>query len=377
MYYKIMRGCFVALFVLLITLPFLTVNTERSSISENEKRVLAQSAPLIVDGRFNTEFPESFEVWLNDNIGFRSQMLRLNAEIQYKIFHELPNNYYNNTLGPNGETNYLTPDIVKSYQHENLLSERDLEVIAESYQRLGDYVRQNGAAFYYVQCWDRQSVYPEYFPNSILQHGDVSRSDQIVSAIKNRTDINIISLKHVLLEAKKQYNVYGTWYDASHWTERGAYIGYIEIMNTINQEHGGKYLILNEDDYIITVQDMGETQFGGIHKPDDQEVFEIRNPKAYQTDEIPIIHSTYGDVKLYYNDSVDNEDTLLILGDSYIAAYLYDDFAESFHRVVYVRSALVRQIEKLMQYYQPAVVINENVERQGGEEHVIWVADTL
>lgn len=77
------------------------------------------------------------------------------------------------------------------------------------------------------------------------------------------------------------------------------------------------------------------------------------------------------------NDSVDNEDTLLIIGDSYFDSFLYDDFAESFHRVVQVWGEFAPNIEELVDYYNPVIVISENAERCDRTSTMVKAAEIL
>ncbi len=370
---------FTIIFLACLLIPLLCADYE-STVSETENRRLSTVALLKnEDGSWNRRFMSDLENWFNDRIGFRDWMILNNAKIQYDIFHQLPGDKYNNVLGSNGEVNYLTESIIKDYQHLNLLSEDELNLIAESYQIYADYLREQDIQFYYIQCWDRQSIYPEYFPKHILQYGDVSRTDQIVTALREKTDISVISLKEALIAQKDRFHSYGTWYDSSHWTPRGAYLSYQLIMQEIDRKNPGRYRILNEEDYDLTIADMGEVRFGGIHETDMEECFEIKNPTAYQSEEEPIRLSRYANESrhIFYNDQVDNNDTLLIVGDSYIEGYLYDDFAESFHRVVFVRATMARYIEELVNYYKPTIVLHENVERQDGSGEIIVAANEL
>lgn len=370
---------FTIVFLAYLFVPLLCSDYE-STISEGEKRRLSTAAMLKnEDGSWNHHLMSDLENWFNDRIGFRDWMILMNARIQYHIFHQLPSDRYNNTLGPNGEANYVTESVIKSYQHLNLLSEEKLNQLVESYQIYADFLTERDIQFYYIQCWDRQSVYPEYFPEHILQYGEVSRTDQIVDALRTKTDINVISLKEPLITQKERFHSYGTWYDTSHWTPRGAYLGYQLIMEEIDRNNPGRYRVLNEADYDLTETDMGGVSFGGIHETDMEERFEIKNPTAFQSEEEPIRLSRYANESrhIYYNDQVDNSDTLLIVGDSYIEGYLYDDFAESFHRVVFVRTTMARYIEELVNYYEPTIVLYENVERQDGSGEMIVAANEL
>lgn len=365
MFHKILKVSFTVLFLSMLIIPLVTTNLQREKVSEAEKRKLAAPASFYnEDGTRNTNYTADFETWINDNIGFRSEMVIQNAKIQFHLFNVLSNNS-DMLLGPNGELNYATNDIIRSYQHYDLKSEDTLNKIADSYQYYSDYLKAKGIQFYYYQCWDKHSIYPEYFPRTITQFGDISKTDQIVDTLANRTTVNVISPKQALIDAKDEYATYSVWGDATHWTQRGAYIGYQLLMDEINKNNDGRYKVLTEDDYNITITDQGETLFGGIHKADMLENFEIKDPKAYKTGEEPLLRTQWGDSshQVFFNDSVDNEDTLLIIGDSYFDGFLYDDLAESFHRVVQVWGEYVGNIEELVEYYHPVIVICENAER--------------
>lgn len=375
---KTIKRMFLIIFLIAITLPLLTTNLKDGIVSSAENRTLAEKAKLYnEDGTFNSNFTEDFEEWFNDNVGFRSSMVLNNARMQFYVFGVLANNS-DNYLGPNGELNYATSAMITDYQHLNLRTEEQLEQIAQSYQIVSDYLEDKGIQFYYFQCWDKHSIYPEYFPKTVLQNGDISKTDQVIEALENQTTINLISPKQNLIAAKDQYDTYSVWGDPTHWTQRGAFIGYTSLMEKIDENNPGKYKILTEDDYNITILDMGTTLFGGIHKEDYLENFEIIDPQAYLSDEEPYYVSSWAtnSRQIYYNDNAGNEDTLLIFGDSYIDAFLYDDLAESFYRVVIVRDYLTHMIE-VVEYYDPAIVIVENAERADRTSAISTVAQEI
>ncbi|WP_370770914.1 hypothetical protein [Eubacterium ramulus] len=365
MFKKILRMLFIVSFCSIIGIPLITTNFQQDKVSESENRKLTAMPKLHNDdGSLNENFTSDLESWINDNIGLRSQMVIANAKIQFYGFNVLANNS-DMLLGPNQELNYATNDIIADYQHEDLKTQDKLNQIASSYQRVSDYLEQRGIQFYYFQCWDKQSIYPEYFPKTVKQFGDVSKTDQIIATLKTRTTVDVISSKELLIDAKKEYDTYSVWGDPTHWTQRGAYLGYRMLMEEINAKNQNKYKILSANDYNIEITDQGYTVFGGIHKKDMLEDFEVKDPQAYLSDEEPRFLSEWANKSrtIYYNDKVDNNDTLLILGDSYFDNFLYDDFAESFHRVVFIWGDYAEKLEQLVDYYQPSIVINENAER--------------
>lgn len=370
------KRIFVFLFFLMILIPVFTINF-KETVSKAENRKLAGFPGIYRDdGGINTDIIEDFEDWINDNIGFRSNFVMLNAKIQYYVFGVLPSSC-DTILGPEGELNYATADIIRSYQHLDMMTEDELLTYAMRLKYLNDYLEARGIQFYYMQCWDKQSVYPEYFPENIIQHGAVSRTDLITSVVEEGTDICVINPKQALIDAKDEYDTYSRWGDATHWTQRGAYIGYRLLMDTINSRNAGKYKVLATDDYDIKITDQGDTLFGCIHKEEMLENFRIASPHAYFTDEEPLWLSewSYKSRLVYYNDDVDNDDTLLVFGDSYLDNFLYDDLAESFHKVVFIWGNYILDWSRIIEYYNPDIVLMENAERSERTGLVIMAVD--
>ena len=134
MFERKIKTIFVVLFLVMLVVPLMNTNLKKNQISEAENRVLAQFPDIYKDdGQFNKNFNDQFEHWVNDNIGFRSNMVSTNAKIQYYVFNVLENNG-NTFLGPKGEFNYATASILCDYQHLNLYSEYDLKYKSEGLQ---------------------------------------------------------------------------------------------------------------------------------------------------------------------------------------------------------------------------------------------------
>ncbi len=369
MFIKISRIVFAFLFLTMLILPLVTTNFQENKISEAEKRKLAAFPQFTnSDGSRNEKYTSDFETWINDNIGFRNTMIVHNAKIQFYLFNVLSNNS-DMVLGPNGEFNYATPAIIVDYQHKNLYSEERLKTIADSFQCLKDYVEGTGAKFYYYQCWDKHSIYPEFFPKSIIQFGDKSKTDYFIEAIIQHTNVNVISPKEELLKAKSICSPYSRWGDSTHWSQRGAYIGYLKLMNTINRDSELQYRILQEEDYDITVRDQGSTIFGGIHKEDELENFDIIEPRAVLTKEKLKLYAEDKRHRFFTNKTVNNKTRLLIVGDSYFNNYILDDLAESFYEVIIIWGDYVGNIKGIIDEYKPDILVleaAERVDRTGG-----------
>lgn len=360
---RIIRIVFVALFSAMLLVPLLNTNLQDGKVFENEKRKSAPMAKLrSEDGTINEDFTADFETWINDNIGLRSTMILDNALIQYKLFRVLANNS-NMYLGPNGELNYATSAMLEDYQHANLFSEEELREIADGLQYMSDYVKSQDAKFYYYQCWDKHSIYPEYFPRTVIQTGTESRTDGMIQAFSEYTDVKVISPKKELIEEKPVKPTYSVWGDPSHWNPRGAYIAYLKLMDAINADSEKPYRVLQESDYTITMPDQGEVLFGGIHEVDYIEEFTINDPKAVLTNNKLTFLADDERHRYFTNDFADNDTRLLIIGDSYFQGYIVDDIAESFHETIMLWGNFLDDLQPIVEAYDPDIVVVEAAER--------------
>lgn len=362
------RRIFILLFLAMLVIPLVTTNLEEEKISVTENRKLAPMAHLRrEDGSLNTHFLRDFDTWINDNIGQRSLFVVSNARLRYDVFGLLPDNS-DMYLGPHGELNYATRNMLKDYQHANLHTLEHLQEFAESMQYLKDYVEAGGARFYYYQCWDKHSIYPEYFPETVFQTGTRSKTDGIVQALLEGTDVTVLSPKQALLDAKSQYAVYSVWGDPTHWSQRGAYLGYRMLMDAINADAAekggtGPYRVLQESDYEITTPDAGKTFIGGIHETDYIEDFAIRDPRAQLTNEKLTAYADDERHRYFTNPDADNRTRLLVIGDSYFNSFIMDDLAESFYETIIIWGDHLGDVQTILDTYDADIVVVEAAER--------------
>ena len=363
MFERIAQRIFLISFFSLIIVPLIFMNHKEGAISITENRVLAPTAKLYLkNGQINKNYFKDIEKWFNDNIGFRETLVALDAKIQYCIFNRI------NQM-PLGEHGELAPyESIDDLQHRNLFTTDEINKLTTSYQVMANYLHSLGIQVFYMQCWDKNTIYPEQYPSTIKIQSAFSKADQIENSLKNNTDIIVIPIKEKLISEKKNYSVYGEWAEPWHWTQRGAYIGYQQLIAAINKFNNGKYRVLNEADFNIEKVDQGQTFFGSIHKQEVLENFAIKAPKAVKKDEMLTYFPDVRDVHYgyYINNAVDNNDTLLILGDSYLHDWgILPNLAESFHTTVMFNgtSAKENQFIHIINSYHPNIVVFENAER--------------
>ena len=364
MYKTTEKIIFILLFLGGLYLPMMFMNRKTGVISETENRTLASPAQFYdSNGLRNLNYTQDYERWFNDNLGFRAELAEADSNIQYRVFHQLNNM----PLGKNG---VLAPyDSLDDLQHRNLYTEDQAAVIVNAYQTAHDFLASQGIQMYYMQCWDKNTIYPEQYPDSITVFGDLSRTEQVENALISSTDIHVIPLQEVLFRAKEEYPVFSEWSDPWHWTPRGAFIAYQELISKINEYNDSKYRELTEEDFDITVEDCGKTYFRSIHKPEMLEVFQIKDPQYTEmrdrlTYQPPIQFERH--MEYMVNPTAGNDDTLLIIGDSYIHdSMIFLTIASSFGTTVMFNGAAITDDSfiHMVEEYEPDIVLFENAER--------------
>ncbi len=365
-------------FMLFMIIPLLLMNREEGAQAVNENRPLAYRPNFHTsEGEWNLEYTSQLDHYLDDRIGFRYQLVASNAWVQYYLFDRMENqNKY--ALGRNGEFFNIEDNTLPEYQHANLYSDDQLEIIANAFQSVSDSLSERNIQFYYMQCWSKETLYPEYFPATVMQYGSMSATEQVVRKLESSTSVNLIPLIDEFRNQKSDYEIYSKWGDPVHWTPRGALLGYQLMMNEINKHNQGVYKVLSEDDFIITNTDQGAVYFGGIHHVNYSENFELcdHNADAKDTTELSDV---FTDKRCFWftNPNVQNNTKILILGNSFIANYILEDIAQSFSETLFVWEGLGESAKAMIDAYEPDIVLAENTQRYNHFDDVVAAADSL
>ncbi len=350
---------FIILFLAVFFVPLLFTKWESGGISEAENRNLAPFPELVVDGSFNLSFTKDFETWFMDHIGFRQDLIDANKQLQEEVFdRSLTQSDYK--IGKTGDLIYAPNSIIEDFAHVNLWSDEMVKDIGDSYQTVSDWLEKKGIPFYYVQCVDKHTIYPERFLSSIKQIGNVSKTDQVMDYLQNNTTVNTIYFKSLFQEKREQYDVFSHWGDPTHWTTRGSYLAYLSMMERINRDMDQPVKVLGEECYDIgTYQETGPEG-----QTEDIEWMSIRDPKAQQQD-VSAFGKWADDHRhsIWKNPEAGNDKRLLLMGDSYFNSYLLDELAESFGEVWLVWGDYTPELPEIVEFCEPHLVIFECAER--------------
>lgn len=361
---------FIILFMLIITMPYLFAHRDHEGrVSDMENRTLAgYPFPFSDEGSINREYFQQFENWLNDNLRGRSILVEVNVAMQYSLFRNIVKE---DTL--QGEKGWLfvnSDDQIKEYQHCNLISDNTLSTFAGNMEKLSDYLQQKGSAFYYFQCYSKEAIYPEMYNKSILQSGNISRTEQVINALKSRTSLNVIDTREIMEESSRDDLIYFQYVDLLHWNEKGSYKGYQVLMNEIHKDFE-MVPVLGEKDYEIEEKE-SSTSIYGFEYPYKEicPVYTLKNPGAYEITEETLDERSWFRFKEhtheYTNENCQNDLKILIVGDSYVRMFLKDDIAESFCATLSIDWLNIPILDEILEAYQPDIVVLECVDTSLG-----------
>lgn len=365
---------FLAVFFIILLIPVLTLdlkkemsvvenrNLERFSnhISIKNKRIVGVASTL-----------SSFESWYSDHLGIRDYCVKMNAAIQYQLGNVLDRRII---LGKDGHWYYQDSNrsMLKNYQKTWEIDDNGLKELSDNYIKVKQEMVESGAVPIWMLCVDKETIYPEYFPENINIVGNYNYFDKIITYLKENSNIDIFSTKDILLEYKNAgIPVYNKRWDIGHWNMVGAYLGYLEAMEHI-KTYIPEIMILSEHD-INFEQELKKCTFMYDVVQEDEEIpiFEIKNPcnveivtvkPDFLTEVNQYAQYIYYE---YINHDKKDEPVLLIIGNSYIHTFLLPAFSQSFSKVIFASSSWNDKTFELLAYSDADIVLLQTVERVG------------
>lgn len=373
MFKRINNIIFVLLFLVVLFSPLLFTRWESGGVSEEENRNLAAFPSIAKEGQFNLSFTKDFETWFMDHLGFRQTLIGANKSLMQDVFDRTLTTSDWKT-GKTGDSIYAPDSIVKDFAHVNLRTEEHVAKIGNSYQTISDWLEEKDISFFYVQCVDKHTIYPERFISSVKQIGAVSKTDQVLDYLQNKTSVNAIYFKQILKDNKEDYPVFSHWGDPTHWTHRGAYISYCHMMEQINKNLSSPLKVLTEQDYNIAYQTNSDTK----GQTEQVEVLTLKTPNA-RKDDVAVMGPWSEDHRhsVWKNPNASNNQRLLLMGDSYFNNYLIDDIAESFSEVWLIWGDYTASLPEIVDLYNPNIVIYECAERVDRSTAICALAEKL
>lgn len=180
------------------------------------------------------EYPAAYEAYFNDSIPFRTQLIEMNSLIEYFIFKESPSDMV--VLGKDKWLFYNPGGVhynpIADYSGLSTLSEEQMEVSAQKLLEARDYLSEQGKEFVVIITPNKECVYgSEFIPSKYGTATESTRADQLVTYLKENTDLRIVYPKEALQEHIEKYPEYNFYYKSdTHWNYLGGYVGARDLL---------------------------------------------------------------------------------------------------------------------------------------------------
>jgi hypothetical protein len=370
---RIFNDVFIAIFIVMLTLPLVFVDLASDRVSVQENRMLANFPKLSDIKRHPETFIRGFEAWFKDSTGFREQLLAL-----YNVISK--NKSYNGIWYTDGLFTYLIGEegyhyfadvngslsLINKFQGKQFLTDDQLTNMAAKLEEVKTYLDNKGIPLVVMFCTDKETVYPEFYPKSIKPGPEPVQLDVITAYLWEHTSVDVFNIRQALLAEKNNYLLYSMTGDLDaliHYNEIGAFFAYRELMKHINvyfpqiipyelgdieieYNKGGMHTVSLKAG--ITYRRLENSIFNNLNFSDDYFFGRGFGNEAYENIEIDL------PVILFLRTSFS--------GENYIGKY----FAQHFGKVIMLHFINMEYIEEYIARFNPDIVVFESVERQLG-----------
>lgn len=356
------KAILVIVFFAVLILPVLTSDKVGGAISPNENRYLAEFPPLFSENhKFSNEFMSGFEIWLNDNLGGRQELIRLFKTINYRIFGELGFSGYRVVEGPNGWLFYAPDPEVQYIVNSFVPNEAEIKAIKQNFERIAEESKLSDTSLVVGMFPPKFNVYPEELPSSLELVNVHSAVEAVDEELTTASGFSYASPFEELIARKSIFPTYSRAVDVGHWNHYGAFIGYSSLMEAVKQQIP-ELKILTEKDFTITEIERELIADWGFASTEVDLNYEPKFPQTATEDAgfFDRLNFTSKDTWRSYRYFQNPDTTLpkaIIVGDSYVWMFLLQNMAESFSELLFIHYLDLDQVYYLSTVIDPDVII--------------------
>jgi alginate O-acetyltransferase complex protein AlgJ len=325
--------------------------------------------PVWIWERENVEkYFNEINSWINDNFAFRTQMIQYYSSLLY--LGGVSSNPQKIIVGKN---NFLFlgnsfNEVMDQVTGKILFDEQQLTKWKSSFQLRSKYLDLLGIPFYAVMVPKKHTVYPEYLPDYIIPVKE-NVFDQILNS---GPGFDLLHLKDTLISSKAYWGDLLYNKTDSHWSEIGAYIGYLKVINHLKSDFGDLAPIeLDREDFLVRPHPGGQNKFI-LNLLVDMKDYDISINKSdkwkknivktnYEGDTLPFDpfdHVKYHEKVIIYNP--EKKYTLLMFEDSF-SIRLSTFLNQSFGKIIYCHYSEpeAKEFIQLVERFKPDIVLYE------------------
>lgn len=209
----------ISLFIFILILPVINMNLKPNQVSEIDNRLLMEKSETL-----SGDFTDNIEQYLEDRIGFRTNMINSYTTVMDNLF-----NYMIHPSYEYGEDGYIFFKLSRETFNEEFQ-----EIYSDFILKLQEYCYARNIEFLYSVEPSKATIYSEFLPKGTNYKN--LNLEYFLSLLYEK-NINHVYTGDVLLETKSKYQVFDEKYDAGHWNETGAIVGISYILDKLNEQN--------------------------------------------------------------------------------------------------------------------------------------------
>ncbi len=305
------------------------------TISIRERRNLSSLPEQIL---FNNQDTEKY---IADHIPFREKIL--DYYFQTGFGHDFGTAKVligqNGWLFQNAFENSYNIHNIKSYQNKLLLSKKDLQKIISNLKIIQKWCDDHNIKLYIIFPPDKHRIYARFMPTYILRDNRPSLVKRVAAMIPK--EITVVPIEDLLtIQALKKPEQYLYYKTESHWSERGAFTAYQELIKFIQRDFPDVNALTESDFDISFIHNVYSPYINGANAiytngnlhidgtpVNNKNIYEHFVPKTNK--EITINRKNQFQSSNYPNGTPYN---VYIIGDSY-TTYIHSFLSATFQRV--------------------------------------------
>ncbi len=319
-------------------------DTDTLSKENEETIILEKSAtfPFIHEMKWFAYTRKAVNEYIDD-LYMKEDLISVNTEIASFITGDM---YLESTQVLKGKENWLfyKTEIdghpIYDYMGVNHFSDDELQSFKDNMTMQRDIFRDEyGIDLWFMGISNKENVYGEYMPDTVLKVNEVSRLDQLTDYLRTNTDLVFVNPKEEFKKEKENgEQIY--YMTDTHWNQIGAYVGAQAILHQVYHD---EYRPADTVNFFHTGDDYAGDLASIAGVMDD-----------YAIDDLYSFDEQSADMSQHRPDKV------LLIGDSF-SGFLSVTLKPYFNTVTRVDRTQFTM--SMIEEYDPDIIIWESVER--------------
>ena len=229
----------IIIFIVVLVFPVLSWPV----LSRYDTTVINENRSLAAAPGFGDDYFAKLDNYFVDRAPYRKFLIKLYndcsrglGKIYEKILNWLGIPFYTSVndviFGKDDWLFYLAEKSLDYYVANNLPTEEELATMVEKAQKVSDYFKSLGKEFVIFTAPDKEQIYDNMMPSSIVIENEFKRSEVIANYFAAHSDVKVVYPRKSLLQERDNLQLY--FKTDTHWNNAGAFYGAKSLLELLN-----------------------------------------------------------------------------------------------------------------------------------------------